>query len=654
MPEPTRRPRARAGLRKVAARVAALVAVAVLAGPLTLPASALGEDGTFTLPVESETVSLVPGSVTRLPLRAVVQDDAEDEIDFDSARLAVPQDLDEGTRELMEVGDDDRSITVPGEGTWTLIGQELVFTPLSGVQGASTPIAVTIGSTHDTRSLPAVLTPELVELEDISVHGSAGEVTEVPLDQEIPEGGTVRLELAGLPAGSTLLADGSRATVPDQGVWQLSADGSSLSHTPSGPGLGRQLDPVRLVVEDPEGAVVQAGEVSVTVPIISDLDWSAPYGQDILFVVGEGQQYIDPSTLRLQPLAGEEGVEVSEDGTTVVVPDQGTWQLDRDRATVRFSPESDQVRTTAPMGITGGDGEGATAATALLSTAYPVLLDRAEAATPGNPIQFDLTTGIRDVRSDSLRFDRERLPEGAELSEDGTEVVVEGEGTWTIDFKSRTVTMTPAEGFVGEASPVGLTGQGVYADNTVDATFEAVVAPEVATLRDDEQLASPGSPVTVDILGNDTAASGSQPLDPETVEIGSLSATNLSELEGWRGKRLVIPEEGVYTVGENGSVTFAPDEDFVGRTTPITYYVRDNEGVPASAELVIDEDPTLTGSDRSGAQVSGINSLLIGLLPSSPATATVYLTIVLLLLFGGGVALWIGVRMEADRRAWQD
>src|SRR5699024_5473306 len=138
------------------------------------------------------------------------------------------------------------------------------------------------------------------------------------------------------------------------------------------PSMGRQIDPVRFVVEDEEGAVERAGRVTLTVPIISDLDWSAPYGEDIVFVVGEGQQHVDPRTLRLEPLGDPDSHEISEDGAEVVVPGQGTWVLERSAATVRFSPESAEVRATAPMGITGGDGEGSRAATALLSTAYPI------------------------------------------------------------------------------------------------------------------------------------------------------------------------------------------------------------------------------------------------------------------------------------------
>jgi CshA-type fibril repeat protein len=649
---PPRPPRARG--TRLPARAAALLASAAHAASLALPAAALGEDGTFEFPAQTQTLEMIPGAVTRIPLLALIADDVEDEVDLDSARLDVPQDLAADLRSRMEPGEDSLSIAVAGEGTWTLLGTELVFTPLDGIDGPSTPIALTIGGDGGSRSLPVVLTPELLDLEELEVHGSAGETTSVQLPADLPADGTVRLELTGLPAGSTVGLDGSRATVAEQGTWQLSSDRRTLTHTPAGPDLGRQLNPIHYVVENADGVVERAGRVTLTIPIISDLDRSAPFGEDIVFVVGEGQQNVDPTTLRLEPVGDQGAYEASADGTRVIEQGVGVWTLDRTAATVRFAPESAEVREVAPMGITGGDGEGASAATALLSTAYPILVPRAQAAPPGAEIVFDLSTGIRDVRSESLRFGTAAVPEGATVSADGSELVVPGEGTWRIDLESRSVVMTPEADFTGSASPVTVEARGVYADNPVEATMQAIFSPVIATLRDDEARTAPGSPVPVDVLGNDTAGSGSQPLEPGSVEISSLSATNVSELEGGRGKRLVIPGEGVFTVGGNGTVTFAPEEGFAGRTSTIVYHVVDSAGSPAHASLAVDVDPGLGAGAEQGPEITGINSLLAGLMPSSPSTALVFGTIVMLLLFGGAVSLWTGTRIEADRRDWED
>jgi hypothetical protein len=68
----------------------------------------------------------------------------------------------------------------------------------------------------------------------------------------------------------------------------------------------------------------------------------------------------------------------------------------------------------------------------------------------------------------------------------------------------------------------------------------------------------------------------------------------------------------------------------------------------------VDVDAGLAAGEEQGPQTTGINSLLVGLMPDSPSTALVFGTIVMLLLFGGAVSLWTGTRIELDRRDWED
>lgn len=635
-------------------RAAALLGAVGLTFAIAAPAAGLGEDGPFELPLESTSVPVLPGSPTRTPLDALIQDEVQDEIVPQSALLQLPPGVGPTVTDRMELGSDSRSIAVAEEGTWSLLEGDLQFTPTGEDVAPTTPVALSVQSVHGTRSLPVTLTPEALPLARGQESASAGQPATIPLEATLPEGGDVQLLLSGLPPGSSAPADGSRVTVPEQGVWQVAEDRAALTFTPLGTGPGRQPDPVRLVVVDEEGAAVSAGEITLSVPIISDLDRAAPYGQDVVFELRDQTQLVDPTTLRLRPPPGGEGVEVSDDGTQAVVPDQGTWSLDVAAGTVTFRPRSDEVRLAAPMGLGGGDGGELQARPAQLTPAYPVLLDRTEAARPGSPVQFELTAGMRDVRTDSVRFDPSLVPDGAELSADLTRIVVPGEGTWELDIDSRTITLTAEESFTGAATPVGISGRGEIADNAVHATFGATIAPIIPTARDDVTRTAPGSPLSVDVLGNDTAGDGSQPLDPGTLEIGSLAATNIAELSNGRGTRLVVPGEGTYRVAENGAIRFEPVEGFVGRTSPIAYFVRDSGEIPAGATLLIDVSPEYAVAADPGEDPTGINSLLAGLMPASSATSAVFGTIVMLLLFAGGAALVIGISMEADRRRWED
>lgn len=648
------RPRPRAGRRGIVRGGAAAAAALLIGAGSLLPASALGEDGTFDLPLESSTVPLLPDAVTSIPLVALLEDADQDELDLSTATLAVPPSLGKADSSAMAVSEDGRSLVVSGEGTWSLLGADLMFTPESGGGAPTLPVGLSIASSHGTRSQVAEITPKDLSVATIDEHSAAGTDVTVPLGLDVPADGSVRMTLDGLTSGSSLTADGSRLIIPDQGGWQLSADGTSVTYAPGGARLGYQPTPVRVVAQDGEGAPVAAAEVDLTVPIISDLPWSAPYGQEIRFSVSEGQQYVDLSTLRLAPPEGVEGVQLSSDGTRAVVPGQGTWSLDREAGAVRFHPESADVHVTAPMEVTGTDDQGNDASPGLLSTAYPILQDREQAATPGTPVVFDLSTGTRDVAPDSLRIDADALPDGASVASDGLSAEVPGAGSWTLDLDALTLTFTPADEGAELESAVHLTGTGIYADNTAEGSFTARIVGAVPVLRDDVERTAPGTPRTIDVLANDTAGSAAAPLVTSSVRLRSLDATNLQDLEDFTGTRLVIPGEATYTVQANGAITVTPDPEFTGTTTAVEYTVEDADGVPQTASLSVDVEAGAGADPGSRTEASGINSLLVGLMPASRSTSVVFGTIVLLLLFGGGVSLAIGLRMERDRRDWSD
>lgn len=626
----------------------------VLGSLVTVPAQALGETGPFALPLETTSVAVGPSMVTRIPLTALTDDDADPELVLDQARLVVPDGIDAAQKKRITPAEDARSLAIASEGTWSLIGTDLIFTPDIGASEATTPIALQIPGNGGSLSEPAQITVSTLKAADAQVRATAGEKALVPLPGKPPSGGSVQLQLDSQTPGTTLSETGDRMAVPEQGMWQVSADGSGIGFIPVSARLGQQPDIVSYLVRDARGLPVAAGRAQVTLPIISDVYRSAPYGQPIVLSVGEAQQYVDPATLRLEPPEGEDGMTVADGGTTVTVPGQGVWTLDRSTATVTFQPDSADVRFASPMMITGTDTDGNEAAPGLLSTAYPLLVDRIEAGTPGTDVVFDLSDGSLEVSPETVRFDPERLPEGAQLSEDGLRVDVPDQGVWTINAEARTVTMAPTGSLMGAASPVGITAQGVYADSTARSELTAVITSAVPTMRDDEVRTAPDTSVVVEPLANDTAASADKPLRPETLELQSLQATNLAELDGGAGQRIVIAGEGVYTVGSGGAVTFTPADGFVGTTTSIDYVVRDTEGVPSRSRLQVTVDPTVspTTAQRTDSRI-GINTLLAGILPGAP-TALTYGTIVMLLISAGVASLWIGHRMGADRSDLSD
>ncbi|WP_133249849.1 Ig-like domain-containing protein [Brachybacterium endophyticum] len=727
---PDESPRRTAALRSASRRSLRLGLVLVLGLMISLvspsAALALGEKGPFELPLSRDSITVAPGVVNRVPLSSLLEDGAEDQLQLDTARLAVPSEASGSQLDAMTLASDGSSLSVEGQGTWTVQGESLVYTPASDSDGSDpAPIAITVEATNGVRSHAVDLEVDPSAVTEKDVTAPAGTTVSLPLNGKlVPEGtARIRLLLDTMPAGSSLSGDGRRLFVADEGIWQLSPDNSSLTFIPSSGHLGRSPEPARFVTESKDGSILSTGVVGLSTPVLTDMVRASAYGDPVDFAVGEDQEDVDASTLRLVPLesiktsdgsdasgsdggsgsgsdsgsaTGEQGgqeqaggdqgsgqdaddagdgattsdggaagdgakgsgaVTVTDDGTRAKVAGQGTWTLDRSDQRVRFTPEDDGVTEADPIGVTGRDDDGNTAGVATLSPGYPAMLDQTEVGAGGNTIGFDPMDASHYVQADSLRFSDKDLPDGAELDDSGRELRIPDQGTWEIDVDSRLVTFDPVQGARnGLRSQVSLTGSGSYADDTTaTSTLTALVSDTGAVLRDDDLRTAPGRTVQVDLLANDTAGATTAPLAPATVRISALDAANLDELDRYSGTHLVVPGEGEYRVGSDGVLTFVPADGFRGRTSPVDYTVEDDDGVRYRATVTVHVDPQLASSSGPRADSSaGINTMLSGLMPSSRSTSAVFLTIVVLIGFAGVMSLFIGSRMESDRRTWKD
>lgn len=476
-----------------------------------------------------------------------------------------------------------------------------------------------------------------------------GAVTFSVLDgsQDI-EPGSVRLLLDGLPSGTTLTADGRRAVVPGQGAWEVSPDGTTVAYTPVGGRIGREPSPVQYTARDTAGDGVTPAVLSVIIPLIPDMVRASAFGAPVVFPLSEVQQGIDPATLVLVSAdpAGEVPTDVQGDGTRAIVEGQGTWTLDRAGLTVTFTAADDTVRAVDPVLVRGADAQGLTAAPGILRVGYPRLLDLQVAEAPDSAVQFPVMDSSRNVRADSLAFDMATVPAGASLSEDGRTLTVPGEGTWAIDVTTGAVTFTPGAGLQGDPTPVPISGGGLFdTGNTATCRLTVQYDETPPVTRGDQLRTAPGHAVSVDLLANDTPGRASDPLDPSSVRLRSPDVVDRDGL----GRRVAIPGQGVYTVGADGVVTFTPEDGFVGRATPVEYTVSDAAGISVAAPIAVDVDPDAPAPVR--VESGGINSLLQGLEPGRTSTFAVFGSMVVLLLFAGTVSLWIGSRMEDDRRS---
>ena len=182
------------------------------------------------------------------------------------------------------------------------------------------------------------------------------------------------------------------------------------------------------------------------------------------------------------------------------------------------------------------------------------------------------------------------------LDESGSpveELVVENEGTWSVDEESGKITFTPEEDFVGDPTPIEYI---VDDENGVTAEPATVTVdyPESIAVTDDSKIGEYGELVTVNPLANDN---GETPLDPTTVMI--------IDEEGNLVRELIVANEGRWSVDEEtGEITFTPEDGFNANPTPINYKVEDENGQESEpAKVTITYPPVITSDVRSNIEL---------------------------------------------------
>jgi len=188
-------------------------------------------------------------------------------------------------------------------------------------------------------------------------------------------------------------------------------------------------------------------------------------------------------------------------------------------------------------------------------------------------------------------------------------LVVSGEGTWTVSTGG-IITFAPEVGFTGNPAPV--TYQVTDANGLTDlAEVTVTYLPEAA---DDTSAGNAvGTPVTVDVVGNDTGV-----FDPTSVVL-------IDPANGNRVTRLVVAGEGTWTVNAvTGAITFTPLSTFTGDPTPVTYEVTNLAGDVTSAAITITYVHPAAGLASTGADVvvplivaiamllAGLGAILVG------------------------------------------
>ena len=274
-------------------------------------------------------------------------------------------------------------------------------------------------------------------------------------------------------------------------------------------------------------------------------------------------------------------------GKTLTVAGQGTWTVD-ENGEFSFTPQAGFLGNPKPVSYTAKSVDGIAARQpSSVTVTYNPLVTRT-ATTIGGPAETQRSTD-NNSPGDAGRTTAELFPglptewfnnpvQFKLLDENGAQVDtlnVAGEGTYTIDPATGVVSFTPVEGFLGGATAKQASGVSIQAINTTsrgNKVSSTLVARYVPTVED-RTYTLPSTTVSAPELGQAWSAKPKfdSNIDPSTIQLLDANGNPAD-------KTLDVPNQGTWTVDENGEFTFTPVPGFVGTPVSVQYTADANNG----------------------------------------------------------------------------
>lgn len=404
----------------------------------------------------------------------------------------------------------------------------------------------------------------------VSAPGSAVTVNVLGNDDKSLDPSTLQL----------LAADGSRVSslhVPEVGDWSTDTAKGTVTFTPA-PGFTGNPAPVTYELRDARGLTASAEVVVTYLPKAAD-DRSTGHEPGLpaeVDVVANDSENVDRTSVRLLDAAGEPV-------RTLPVAGEGDWHVATD-GVVTFTPADDFTGNPAPVRYQVDDGAGHVVTARVTVGFSPVAhADQVLGRTIGEAVTVDVAA------NDSTNVDRTsvrlRAVDGAPV----TELAVPGQGTWTVDTTSGRITFAPLAGYTGNPDPVTYLvgdGQGHTASAPVQVAYAPVAAPDRAVGP------TPGEPVVLDVLANDSAG-----LERTSVR--------LLDEHGDPVLERVVAGQGKWTVDAgSGAVSFTPEPGYTGAPEPVEYTATDAFGQRARSTVTVAYLPHAV-ADRSSGNALG-------------------------------------------------
>ena len=494
------------------------------------------------------------------------------------------------------------TVVIPGEGTWkvdTLTGA-VTFTPLPGVTAAPSPISYTVKDDegNPTTAQIVLVAGPIANSDSVSgvPQGTVASLGNILTDDKKGDGTTPTPAQVTVDLNPALPGDQTTLVVPGEGTWNYNPATGVADFTPLATFI---LDPTPIVYKLTETATGKSDTAMLYVDYVPKAvnDTTNFAGTPVTVNVttnDTGGDTVDPKTVKLVDPANP-----TVPATTVVIPGEGTWKVDTLTGAVTFTPLPGVTAAPSPITYTVKDNEGNPTTAQIVLVAGPIANSDSVSGVPVGTV-----ASLGNILTDDKKGDG-TTPTPAQVTVDldpatpgdQPSLVVPGEGTWTYNPATGVADFTPLATFKLDPTPIvyklieTATGKSDTAMLYVDYVPKAV--------NDTTNFA--GTPVTVNVTTNDT---NGDTVDPKTVRLVDPANPTVP------ATTVVIPGEGTWKVDTlTGAVTFTPLPGVTAQPTPITYTVKDNEGNPTTAQIVLVAGPIANSDSVSGVPQGTVASL---------------------------------------------
>ncbi|MFN8430234.1 MAG: hypothetical protein U0V04_09660 [Spirosomataceae bacterium] len=545
--------------------------------------------------VNDNSTGNVPGAA--VTINVLSNDDLSDGSNTTPATVSV--DLDPATAGIQD------TLTVVGQGEWTYNSGtgEVTFTPQAGYTTDPTDISYVLTELLTGLSDTAAIHVEYTEIPPVAVNdNSTGNVPgaavtiNVLSNDDLSDGSnttpaTVSVDLDPATAGIQ-----DTLTVVGQGEWTYNTATGEVTFTPQ---AGYTTDPTdisyvltELLTGLSDTAAIHVEYTEIPPVAVNDNSTGNVPGAAVTINVLSNDDLSDgsnttPATVSVDLDPGLSGIQSS-----LTVSGEGQWVYNSTNGQVTFTPESSftidpsdiiyrlienltglsslatisvNYNERPPFAVNDNDLDNSPASTVTLNIlANDDLSDGTPAST--STVLVDLTPGTPVIDNN---------------------LTVVGEGTYNFNAANGNITFTPSPGFTNDPTPIQYVLVETLTTLKDTATITITYVPIIP--ENDTSLANtPGMPVVINIISNDTLSDGN-PATPLEVII------DLNPVTPGIDTTISIPGEGTWVYDPlTGDLTFTPEPGFVTDPTPVTYEVSEiSKGIKRSAVVTIDYSPAV-------------------------------------------------------------